>query len=163
MAKSSGAVRIGPITLFTLVSVICLAVLAVLMVTTGNAVHVMAQRQGASTSDEYLLEATAQTFLSGVDADISQAGAAGTRQSEADSVQSGLDALVKKAQGSDVSCTATVSDGTVVASFATQSGRRLDVEIDLGDSGTYTIGKWQMTTDQTDEGTGMSLWSPTTG
>ena len=164
MAKESGTVRIGPITLFTLIAVICLSVMAVLTVTTANALFVMTQRQASSVTDEYLLETTAQTFVSGVDASLSEARtASGTTQaSEVAAVSSQLDSLVATAKKSGVTCDAKASDTAVIASFSTSSGHRLNVQLTISNSGTYTIDKWQMSTDQTDAGTGDTLWSGTT-
>ena len=54
MARQTGeGVRIGPITLLTLVSVLLLAVLAMLCVTTTHATEAMAQRQADALSQTY--------------------------------------------------------------------------------------------------------------
>ena len=54
MARRTGeGVRIGPITLLTLVSVLLLAVLAMLCVTTTHATEAMAQRQADALSQTY--------------------------------------------------------------------------------------------------------------
>ena len=65
--QPSEHVRIGPISLFALVVIICLAVLAVLSFTTANASLVMSQRQATATGEMYLAECAAQEFLAGVD------------------------------------------------------------------------------------------------
>ena len=53
-------VRIGPLSVLTLVGILCMAVLAVLSVSTSNASLVIAQRQAHAISDSYLAEAAAQ-------------------------------------------------------------------------------------------------------
>ena len=44
MAKSRGSVRMGPISLFALIIILCLAVMAVLAVTTAQASYTLTQR-----------------------------------------------------------------------------------------------------------------------
>ena len=56
MAKPHGSVRIGPISLFTLIIVLCLAVLTVLSVTTSLAELSTTERQAATTTETYQLE-----------------------------------------------------------------------------------------------------------
>lgn len=51
MAKPHGSVRIGPISLFTLIIILCLAVLAVLSLTTARAELSITERQAATTTE----------------------------------------------------------------------------------------------------------------
>ena len=68
MARRTGeGVRIGPITLLTLVSVLLLAVLAMLCVTTTHATEAMAQRQADALSQTYELDAFGQALLAQID------------------------------------------------------------------------------------------------
>ena len=67
MAKPHGSVRIGPISLFTLIIILCLAVLAVLSVTTARAELSITERQAATTTETYELESAAQRFVAEVD------------------------------------------------------------------------------------------------
>lgn len=63
MARRTGeGVRIGPITLLTLVSVLLLAVLAMLCITTTHATEAMAQRQADALSQTYELDAFGQAL-----------------------------------------------------------------------------------------------------
>ena len=71
MAKPHGSVRIGPISLFTLIIILCLAVLSVLSLTTARAELSVTERQAATTTETYQLEAAAQTFVAEVDAALS--------------------------------------------------------------------------------------------
>lgn len=72
MAKPHGSVRIGPISLFTLVIILCLAVLAVLSVTTARAELSVTERQAATTTETYGLETAGQTFVAEVDGALAQ-------------------------------------------------------------------------------------------
>lgn len=67
MAKSHGSVRMGPISLFTLIIILCLAVMAVLAVTTAQASRALVQRQADATNQVYADEIAGQTFLAELD------------------------------------------------------------------------------------------------
>ncbi len=74
MARRTGkGVRIGPITLLTLVSVLLLAVLAMLCVTTTHATEAMAQRQVDALSQTYEMDAFGQALLAQIDEQIAEA------------------------------------------------------------------------------------------
>ena len=60
-------VRIGPVSVFTLIIIICLAVLAVLTISTANASLVLSQRQAVAAQELYLDETAAQAFIAEVD------------------------------------------------------------------------------------------------
>ena len=53
MNSTNGSVRIGPISLFTLVIILCLAVMAVLSATTAQATYSAAEKQALFTNDTY--------------------------------------------------------------------------------------------------------------
>ena len=74
-------VRIGSVSLFALVVIIGLAVLAVLAFSTANASLTMSQRQATATSELYLAETAAQEFVAGVDGVL--AGARAGEEGEA--------------------------------------------------------------------------------
>ncbi|NCA31622.1 S4A5 electrogenic sodium bicarbonate cotransporter 4 [Adlercreutzia muris] len=76
MARPHGSVRIGPISLFTLIIILCLAVLAVLSVTTARAELSVTERQAATTTETYQLEVRGQEFLAAVDGSLATGGAA---------------------------------------------------------------------------------------
>ena len=73
MSASHGSVRMGPISLFTLLIVLCLAVMAVLSVTTSQATYVLAQRQANATVALYANETAAQNLVAHIDQTLSQA------------------------------------------------------------------------------------------
>ena len=72
MAKPHGSVRIGPISLFTLIIVLCLAVLTALSVTTSLAELSTTERQAATTTETYQLESVGQQFVADVDAALTR-------------------------------------------------------------------------------------------
>ena len=67
MARPHGSVRIGPISLFTLIIILCLAVLAVISITTARAELSITERQAATTTETYQLEVQGQEFVAAVD------------------------------------------------------------------------------------------------
>lgn len=148
MSRSTGSVRIGPISLFTLVIVLCLAVLSVLAVTTAQATYAAADKQAAFTQDTYANERAAQQFVADVDAAL-----AFVRTSDG-----GLDAALA-AVDRVLPANASRDGSTVRATFSTDSGRTLDVELTVSANATYEIASWKATTQWTNEGPGQTLWS----
>ena len=178
MAKPHGSVRIGPISLFTLIVILCLAVLAVLSVTTARAELSITERQAATTTETYELESAAQRFVADVDGALAQGDAAlavvladygiaadsGATPAAGETIED--DTMVA---GGDTPAGATLDDtaissggtfdGTLLsATFAMESGRTLAVVLRINDNGTYTIEQWKTTTQWTDDGTGANLW-----
>ncbi len=80
-------VRIGSISIFALMIVICLAVLAVLAFSTASASLTMAQRQATATTELYLDEVAAQEFLANVDALLADQRAPGVAQEDEPAVE----------------------------------------------------------------------------
>lgn len=76
MARPHGSVRIGPISLFTLIIILCLAVLAVLSITTARAELSITERQAATTTETYQLEVQGQEFVAAVDGALAFGGEA---------------------------------------------------------------------------------------
>ena len=68
--------RIGPISLFALVIILCLAVMAVLSVTTAQATYAAAERQASFTTDTYANERAGQELVADVDAALAPVRAA---------------------------------------------------------------------------------------
>ena len=129
MAKPHGSVRIGPISLFTLIIVLCLAVLTVLSVTTSLA--------ELSTTETYQLESVGQQFVADIDAALAEGTLEDVLQRYSDSA---------------------VRDGELIsATFSMESGRTLAIVLRIQND-TYTIEQWKVTTEWTDDGTGENLW-----
>lgn len=145
--RGRGSVRIGPISLFALVIILCLAVMAVLSVTTAQATYAAAERQASFTADTYANERAAQKFTANVDAILSTA-----RSSEA-----GAAAAIAEIER--VLPEASIEGSTVRAEFTTGSGRSLAIELEINADATYTITSWKATTLWTENGADETLWS----
>lgn len=180
MAKSSGSVRMGPISLFALVIILCLAVLAVLTVTTSNAGHVIAQRQAAYTQDTYANEIEAQTLMADVDevlAPVREAGGGkdaalqALHQAPIEFVPEGygdgansLNVIIDESTG-DVSSVdhrfsmIVIEDDLVKATFTQTSGRSLAVALRINDDATFSLVKWEATTLWDEDAGNETLWN----
>ena len=146
--RGRGSVRIGPISLFTIVIILCLAVMAVLSVTTAQATYASAQRQASFTTDTYANEQAAQQFTADVDAALATVRASGGGQAEA------LAAVERM-----LPTNAQLDETTVRAEFTTNSGRALTVELDIRENATYAITAWKATTLWETDSAGETLWS----
>lgn len=156
-------VRVGPISLFTLIIVICLAVLAVLTFATANATAIMTQRQATATSELYLDEQAAQQFVAGLSDQLQQVRTqGGSGEDAAQAVEAGLVELRDMAQDStdgQVSVTASVNDMQVNAQFQCENGRVLTIVVTIRDDCSYRIDKWKMTAIQNEEEPAGNLWT----
>lgn len=156
-------VRIGPISVFTLIIVICLAVLAVLAFTSANATLVTTQRQATATSELYLDEAAAQQFVAGIDDELSAARTSGaTGANAAQAVQGTLPALAEAARTSSngqVAVSASMDGNSVHAEFSCANGRVLTIVVTIRDDATFRIDKWKMTAVQNEEEPAGRLWT----
>ena len=188
MAKSRGSVRMGPISLFALIIILCLAVMAVLAVTTAQASYTLTQRQAAAAEEAYAVETAGQSFLGGLDAELAAAhGAGATGPGAMAAVEAAPLPLTANASAVTTDRAASLAGivgvgrtgeepadaipvegvtpllddarGAVSASFATDGGRTLDVVIAIRDDGSYEILSWKATTEWNEEGAGETLWS----
>ncbi len=112
--------RIGPISLFALVIILCLAVMAVLSVTTAQATYAAAERQASFTADTYANERAGQEFAASIDAALAPVRAAGGGLAE-------TLAAVRAA----LPAGAELDGSTVKAEFTADSGRALAVVLDI--------------------------------
>lgn len=148
MSRPRGSVRMGPISLFTLVIVLCLAVLGVLAITTAQATFAAAEKQALFTTDTYMNETAAQEFVAEVDAALASVREEGGDYAEArEAVQEILPA------------DATFENATVSVTFTADSGRILDVQLTIRQDATYEITTWKATTEWTNTDSGETLWS----
>ena len=151
-------VRIGSISVFALVVIISLAVLAILALSTANASLVMSQRQAQAMTELYLDERAAQEFVAGTDALLAEARANGSAddagQEGIRAVQGALDKLCANARSTasgKVRATAAVDGQQITAEFACDNGRLLNIVLVVRDNGTYRVDKWKMTAVQNEE------------
>lgn len=134
MNESSPPVRIGPISLFALIAVLCLATLAVLSISTARASMTLAEMQADSVIQQYAAESAAQDLVAQVDA------IGGSPSGDA------LASAAAKAQASaqeGITVSAALDGANVTASFACPNGRLLDIELAPQDGG-WRIVKWNL-------------------
>lgn len=156
-------VRIGPISVLTLITVICIAVLAVLAISTANATKVLTDRQAAATTEMYVDEAAAQTFVAEVDARLagvrsSGGGAADAARAVANDL-SDMCSSVHDASDGAVEVAASVDGTSVTADFSCGNGRILSIELVIGRDASYTVRKWEMAAVQNSEQPQGTLWT----
>lgn len=170
--ERTGSVRIGPVSILTLVVALCLAVLAVLSVATANANRARAERQALFTADDYANEIAAQTLTADlsdlvaerrgtgetvsqgdVDRLIEAACAAAADEGTADSTPTGAAVLDAGATGDGAGPVATVT-----ASFETPRKRRLDITLEITASQEVRITSWKTSTTWTEDTTD-TLWT----
>lgn len=159
MNEQSGSVRIGPISMFTLIAVICMAVLAVLAIATANASYNMAKLQADSIKEQYVAESAAQDFVALVDSQINQSQ--GTGSSRVAAFNNSLNATVARIQeetNNKVTVSAQTQDNRILAQFTCTNGRMLDIVLKVEDSGSYEITQWDMTATRNDV-QDENLWS----
>lgn len=141
VAKPHGSVRIGPISLFTLIIILCLAVLAVLSLTTARAELSITERQAQTTTETYALETAGQEFVAAVDAALAEG-----RSSALDEVLStyGVTEVAADAEAAaDASEAApaageTIEDEGVSGATADEGGSLMVIERAAGDPVTVT-------------------------
>ncbi|NBJ65646.1 S4A5 electrogenic sodium bicarbonate cotransporter 4 [Adlercreutzia caecimuris] len=141
MAKPHGSVRIGPISLFTLIIILCLAVLAVLSLTTARAELSITERQAQTTTETYALETAGQEFVAAVDAALAEG-----RSSALDEVLStyGVTEAAADAEATAGASEAapaageTIEDESVSGATADEGGSLMVIECPAGDPVTVT-------------------------
>lgn len=141
VAKPHGSVRIGPISLFTLIIILCLAVLAVLSLTTARAELSITERQAQTTTETYVLETAGQEFVAAVDAALAEG-----RSSALDEVLStyGVTEAAADAEATAGASEAapaageTIEDESVSGATADEGGSLMVIECPAGDPVTVT-------------------------
>lgn len=141
VAKPHGSVRIGPISLFTLIIILCLAVLAVLSLTTARAELSITERQAQTTTETYALETAGQEFVAAVDAALAEG-----RSSALDEVLStyGVTEVAADAEATAGASEAapaageTIEDESVSGATADEGGSLMVIECPAGDPVTVT-------------------------
>ncbi len=122
-------VRIGPLTILSMVIVLGLATMAVLSFTTARASQLTAQKQADSIQALYENERAGQDFLAQVDEELSRmrGGAAGAQDAAA--------AVRAAVQDDD-------SQGREVSKSFTAGNRTLKVVLAIQDDLTYSVEHW---------------------
>jgi len=145
MARRTGeGVRIGPITLLTLVSVLLLAVLAMLCVTTTHATEAMAQRQADALSQTYELDAFGQALLAQIDEQIAESGSPALVQHRSDKL---LENAAEASGARDLRSFIDVAGTQVTFTVIAQDGKELAATATIAANG-CTVDAWKTTTAQ---------------
>lgn len=141
-------VRMGPLSIFTLVSIVCLAVLAVLATSTANATMAMSQRRSDATTQLYIDEVAAQTFMATLDAQLVQGA------DDSTAIRIARDAARASApEGTELQIDASLDDEGYHASFDCGNGRELDITLQVNKDGSLDVRTWRMTAVVNDEPT----------
>lgn len=155
MSRSAESIRIGPVSLATLISVLLLAVLALLCVTSANAAQAKAERQANSTTEAAALDATGQDLVSRVDAELAASNGSWP------AVSAKLNTLAHDARDASTlkgsSITTTSGKTGVAFVISASSGKQLEARVSTNDDGTLSIDEWKLT--NTQEPTEETLWS----
>lgn len=140
MAQNSSTIRMGPISLFALVILICVAVMAVLTLSTSQATYSAAEKQMRFTSDTYSNEIAAQDTVKLIDETLYP-----LRQN-GESVSTAMATLERILPSS-----ATIENDTISMRFTEESGRSLHIAILIRDDLRYSITNWQAMTQWNEE------------
>lgn len=146
--QEGGSVRIGPVSLFTLVVLLCLAVLAVLALSTAQSSYVVAQKQAAQTTALYQNESEANEAIAKLDSCLQVAR----------SQSLGLDGA-KELIEADLPESVTVNGNNVTIRVADEGGRTLDVSIRLFSDLDYMVLGWKTGVERGEVDSGETLWS----
>lgn len=141
MARPHGSVRIGPISLFTLIIILCLAVLAVLSLTTARAELSITERQAQTTTETYVLETAGQEFVAAVDAALAEGGSSALDEvlSTYGVTEAAADAeAVAGASEAAPAAGETIEDESVSGATADEGGSLMVIECPAGDPVTVT-------------------------
>lgn len=145
--RSQGSVRMGPISLFTLVILICLAVLGLLAISTSQATYAAAERQAKFMQETYENETAAWEFVETVDEAVETVRLSGGTMDDAM-------AAVERAVPSD----AIVSGCMVTMRFKGDLGRTLEVRIVVNNDATMSIVDWIAGMERSSDASGETLW-----
>lgn len=178
MAREKGSVRIGPVSVFSLVIILGLAVLAVLSAATSHASNAEAQTQASFTASAYANDAVAAEALAAIDsalareaavqseggdvADDSGAARPGGASGVFD-VDSAMDAVSAVLPQGDlaegITAASSIEGNAVQMVFSAQDGRTLTVSLEVCDNLTYEVTQWRVTTEWNQEPEENKLWS----
>lgn len=157
----SGSVRMGPISIFTLVIVVCLAVMAVLSVTTAHADAALAERQASFTQDDYANEIAGQTLMAEADGALATVRAQGdTAEAGTAAIRAQLNTLIERTQaaaGPDANVDVQLNGTTLTAHIEQPSKRCLDITLGITAQTNLRITSWKTSTTWTED-TSDTLW-----
>lgn len=171
MARNQGSVRMGPLGLFTLVAVLCMATLCVLCIVTAQASLQMSHRYAASNQLAYQNEQAAQTWLASVaqkpnptKVDL-QTAARKAQAATGDESAVSIEAQVIPVEqavadlGLEESVNPASYTAAIQARFEADAGKTLDVVVAMRANGSYQVLSWKAAAELSEETVTESLWS----
>jgi hypothetical protein len=165
MASNRGSVRIGPISILTLIIVLSLSVMAVLALTTVRANNAITDRLASTTHEIYANESAAQLFIASLDEELAQAHANNEASfgagAELDSLaqEAAATASENTTNNTTVSAYTSLDGATLTARFITNNGHALTVVATL-ENNSLAIESWKTSTEETttDSNEESGLW-----
>lgn len=166
MASSSrGSVRIGPLSLLSLIIILSLAVMAVLALSTAKAELSITRHQSETVRETYRAQNAGEAFLTYLDKTLaSYRGEDGqllyNYETMLAAVDNTLDDNIELASQlyEGIVGEASLANNQVSASFEAENGRRLDAVIIINADATYTVYSWKVST-AWDTSSNDVLWS----
>ena len=146
MHTEEAAVRIGPITVMTLLIVLALATLSVLSLTTARAAQIAVTKQDDSIQALYQNERAAQRFLAELDNALAQQRAAGATPEQA-----------ARSLASQPFAEGSTAEGAILSRVFDDTSRQLSVKVEIRSDMTYQIASWT-TLSNIDTNEQMTLW-----
>lgn len=154
MTKKTEGLRVGPITLVTLIAALLLAVLAILCATTANAQATMANRQATSLTEAYAIDSCGQRMVAGIEESLSQGDVAAALTTAK------LDAITNNAKAadgaSDLNIESEYDGSTVSFTISAPSGKTLRAKV-TRENASVSVEEWKLKTAQ--ETPQDELWS----
>lgn len=145
MTKKTEGLRVGPITLVTLIAALLLAVLAILCATTANAQATMANRQATSLTEAYAIDSCGQRMVAGIEESLNQGDVAAALTTAK------LDAIANDAKAadgaSDLNIESEYDGSTVSFTISAPSGKTLRAKV-TRENASVSIEEWKLTTTQ---------------
>lgn len=145
MTKKTEGLRVGPITLVTLIAALLLAVLAMLCATTANAQATMANRQATSLTETYAIDSCGQRMIAGIEESLNQGDVAAALTTAK------LDAIANNAKtadgASDLNIESEYDGSTVSFTISAPSGKTLRAKV-TRENASVSVEEWKLTTTQ---------------
>lgn len=149
-AKQADGMRIGPVSLLTLIAVLLLAVLAMLCVTTANAAGAMADRQADAIEQTYRIDSCGQALLAGIDEVVATerdgASAAETAAIAGKMSDEIVERALAQSDSEGVEASIDADGDTIALHVSQQGGKSLEAAVKVNGDSSYTIESWQITT-----------------
>ena len=145
MTKKTEGLRVGPITLVTLIAALLLAVLAMLCATTANAQATMANRQATSLTETYAIDSCGQRMIAGIEESLNQGDVAAALTTAK------LDVIANNAKAadgtSDLNIESKYDGSTVSFTISAPSGKTLRAKV-TRENASVSVEEWKLTTTQ---------------